>query len=238
MRDKAMAEIDRALAIRREASTYVARAGMRERTEWDARLADVAEALRLAPDDYNALFTKARILEDKGDYGAAAETFQQILKSHPNDAYLLNGLGISLIRAGRASDAEQYLAQARKLAADASTLNGICYNKATSGVALERALDECNEALKLEPGAPHILDSRGTVLLRMGRTDEAIADFDKALAQMPGLAATHYARAIAWSRKGDNAKARADQQAALRIDPWSVERFAAYGLTIESAKHA
>ena len=46
---------------------------------------------------------------------------------------------------------------------------------------LQEALADCNEALKLKPDYINALDSRGFVQLRMGKYDEAIADYDAAL---------------------------------------------------------
>lgn len=63
------------------------------------------------------------------------------------------------------------------------------------------------------------LDSRGLALLRLGRFDAAIADFDRALARSPDLARSLFGRAVAWARKGDTARSAADAAAAARIDP-------------------
>jgi tetratricopeptide (TPR) repeat protein len=73
------------------------------------------------------------------------------------------------------------------------------------------------------------------VLLRLGRLDEAITEYSRVLAKAPHMADSLYGRALAWARKGEGAKAKADAAAALEADPVVADRFADYGLTMESA---
>jgi len=232
-KDRAITELDRALAIRPEPNLYLMRSHLREHDALNERLADVEAALRLAPRDYSSLMTKAQLQQEMGDPGSAVETYSTVLASYGANASLLTNRAIALVRAGRDDEADADLDAARKLAADGQQLNGICYEKAMEGIALERALEECNEALRLLPDAPAILDSRGTVLLRLGRLDEAITDFDAALAKMPILAPTLYARAIAYSRQGDAERSRADEAAATRLNANIAEQFSRAGLTIQ-----
>ena len=60
---------------------------------------------------------------------------------------------------------------------------------------------------------------RGASLLKVGRDDEAIADFDQALAINPNLATAYNDRAIAFRRKGDIGHAVADYDAAIKLMP-------------------
>ncbi|MEK7413336.1 MAG: tetratricopeptide repeat protein, partial [Planctomycetota bacterium] len=63
------------------------------------------------------------------------------------------------------------------------------------------------------------LDSRGLVLLQLGRLDDAIADYDRALTKSPNIPSSLFGRAVAWARKGDRAKSESDAAAATKIDP-------------------
>ena len=76
---------------------------------------------------------------------------------------------------------------------------------------------DCNEALKLKPDYINALDSRGFVLLRMGKYDEAIADYDAALQIEPNKVASLYGRGMAKRRKGDYAGGNIDI-AAAKVD--------------------
>jgi tetratricopeptide (TPR) repeat protein len=174
--------------------------------DFDARLADIDKALSLAPNFWAGLVAKAGLAEERDDFAGAARLYGEALGILRDDPGLLTQRAIALTRAGQDGEAERDFTQARTLAVDASTLNNICYTKAMAALALERALEECNASLLLAPDNPGTLDSRGTVLLQMGRLDEAIADFDRALEKSPNMAPSLFGRAVAWSRKGDPAK--------------------------------
>ena len=60
---------------------------------------------------------------------------------------------------------------------------------------------------------------RGAEYLKTGRDDEAIADFDRALALNPTLYAAYYDRAIALRHKGELTRAIADYSEAIRQNP-------------------
>jgi tetratricopeptide (TPR) repeat protein len=73
---------------------------------------------------------------------------------------------------------------------------------------------------------------RGAEYLKTQRIDEAIADFDRALALNPNLPTAYSDRGIAFRRKGDYAKAIADYSEAIRLWPhwhdWYLNRGLAY----------
>ena len=84
---------------------------------------------------------------------------------------------------------------------------------------LDKALADCNTALRLRPGTANMLDSRGLVRLRMGDLDKAIADYDAALATAPKMAWSLYGRGVAEQRKGLTSRGEADIAAAAAINP-------------------
>lgn len=232
MREEALAEVEQALQIKPEAFIYLVRSGLRQDTDWVARLADVEEALRLAPGDFTSLFTKADILVDKGDFLLATEVYSDALVNNPNNVSVFNGRGIAFARAGRSTEAEADFARAGKLATDAQQLNNICYEKAVAGVALDRALKECDESLRLLPDLAGTLDSRGTVLLQLGRLDEAIRDFDQALKHSPHQTNSIYLRAVARSKQGDYAGAHADLALVREASPSLIESMERNGFVV------
>jgi tetratricopeptide (TPR) repeat protein len=61
--------------------------------------------------------------------------------------------------------------------------------------------------------------------LKAGRLDEAIADYDRAIAINPKFAAALYGRAQAKRQKGDASGADADQAAARALDPAIEQNF-------------
>jgi tetratricopeptide (TPR) repeat protein len=78
---------------------------------------------------------------------------------------------------------------------------------------------DCNEALRLDPGEPNMLDSRGLVYVRLGDFDKAIIDYDAALKVNPNEAWSLYGRGLAELRKGLTAPGQADIKAAEAINP-------------------
>jgi uncharacterized Ntn-hydrolase superfamily protein len=69
--------------------------------------------------------------------------------------------------------------------ADASTLNGLAWTCATSGVHFEEALRAAEKAVSLEPKNSGILDTLAEVHYRMGHKDQAIETETRALAISP-----------------------------------------------------
>ncbi|WP_374943534.1 tetratricopeptide repeat protein [Sphingomonas sp.] len=227
-----MRAYDRAIAIKPEAYVYLNRSYARPRADVPARRADLDAALKLEPGFLPAISAKAELQAEGGDAPGAIAIYTAALERAPADPNLLTGRGIAYARSGDGKRADSDFAAARVKADDATSLNNMCWAKATSGVALESALADCDAALKMAPDVAGFLDSRGLALLRLGRLDAATADYDRALAKSPDLAGSRFGRAVAWARKGDKARSAADAAAAVKIDPDVREQFARYGVTL------
>jgi tetratricopeptide (TPR) repeat protein len=128
--------------------------------------------------------------------------------------------------------ADEDFAAARAKATKPVLLNNICWSKATAGVALNLALADCDAALAQAPGDVNYLDSHALVLLRLGRLDDAIGEYNRVLAKNPRLPTSLYGRAVAWARKGDKAKSQADAAMALGIDPDIRATFDRFGVSL------
>lgn len=232
MRDAAMKAVGRSLAIRPSALAYLARADLRPETEYAARIADLDQAARLDPKNLRPIAAKAEIQEAQGNYKAAIATWTQAAEADPSEGGFLVQRGLVHARLGQMALAEKDFTAGRAKATSADQLNRMCWGKATTGLALESALIDCNAALAKAPDQAAYLDSRGLVLLRLGRLDEAIASYDAALAKAPGIAASLFGRAVAWARKGDRTKSDADLAAALKADDKVQAEFKGYGVTL------
>lgn len=97
--------------------------------------------------------------------------------------------------------------------------NNRCWVRAEMNVDLEKALADCDQALRLKADNARALDTRGLVKLRLGRNEDAIADYDASLKLNPKSAASLYGRGLAKLKLGDGAGAQADIAAARQIDP-------------------
>jgi tetratricopeptide (TPR) repeat protein len=82
----------------------------------------------------------------------------------------------------------------------------------------------------MRPAYSNALDSRGLVHLKMGKLDDAIADYTSVLEFQQKNASSLYGRGIANAKKGDEKAARADIEAAKAIDPDIEEDFKRYGV--------
>jgi tetratricopeptide (TPR) repeat protein len=112
---------------------------------------------------------------------------------------------------------------------NAKAWNNRCWDRAVSG-ALEPALADCNESLRLVPGDPNTMDSRGVAYLKLGQFDKAIGDYDAALARNPRQAGSLYGRGVARLRTGDRDGGHADIAAAAAIQTDIAEEYGRYGV--------
>lgn len=227
--DKAYA---RAIAIAPDASIYIDRAGRRPKDDIAGRRADVEAALRLEPTSVEARIAAADLARDSGDVDGAIAAYSQLLDADPDRIAALAGRGFAYAAKGDAAAAERDFDGARAKAAGPDELNSLCWEKAKADVALQSALKDCEAALAYSSRLSEILDSRALVLLRLGRLDEAIADYDKLLGISPGRSSARFGRGIAYIRKADVDRGRRDIAAAVASDKSIVKRFQQYGITV------
>jgi tetratricopeptide (TPR) repeat protein len=114
--------------------------------------------------------------------------------------------------------------------ADIDLLDQRCSLSAMSAHALDRALADCNAAIKADPESTDALDSRALAHLRLGQFDDAIADYSRALKIFPTKSVALYGRGLARLRKGLKAPGSADLASARSHDPKVGDRFAELGL--------
>lgn len=221
---------DRAVEISADESTYLARAAHRHRTDLAGERADIDAAVRLNPHSTQASIRIAKMQTAAGDYAGAFDTLGIALAGQTDNYDLLTVRGIVYAKNGQAALAERDFAAARKFATSAAALNNICWNKATAGVALDTALAECDASVAEAPYESASHDSRGFVLLRLGRNGEAIASYDVALKIWPLSAASLYGRGLAKRRQGKLDEANTDIRAAALGDVHIAETFAEFDL--------
>lgn len=227
---EAMRSYDEAIALKPEAYIYLSRSRRRPKADLAGRLADLDAALKLEPNSAQAIAQKADLQVESGDLVGAISTYSSALAKAPDNLELLVGRGVAYARSGDRAHSDADFQLVSRKANTATMFNEMCWAKATAGVAMETAVADCNAALALAPGDARILDSRGLALLRLGRIDEAIANYNQALANNPKLPTSLFGRAVAWARKGDRAKSESDAAAAVKIYPGVRADFEGYGL--------
>ncbi len=224
-------EVDRAIALHPTAYDYANRAQLRPSADKADRLADLDAALALEPQSVFALTTRAALYLSTKDYDLALADLAVVLAKAPGDLQAIHVRALVYEKQKRfdlsRADFETLLAGDPD---NPQWLNSLCWSRATQGVELDKALDACNAAIRRRP-IGNYYDSRGLVYLRLGRLDEAIADYDQALKLSPALAGSLYGRGNAKLRKGLTADGNTDIARAKAIRADVADEFAGYGVT-------
>jgi Flp pilus assembly protein TadD len=84
---------------------------------------------------------------------------------------------------------------------------------------LDRAIADFDEAIRIDPVRPFLLELRGNAWLAKHDYPKAIADYERALQLNPKLIPAYLGRASAHLAKGDVDAAIADYQAAIELNP-------------------
>lgn len=111
---------------------------------------------------------------------------------------------------------------------DANALSERCWARAIVGVALDAALADCNEALRIRANDSETLGARGFTYIRLGLYRTAVLDYDAALKLRADNAEHLVARGTAKVRAGDVEAGEADLAAAKAIDPKAEAAFTRY----------
>jgi tetratricopeptide (TPR) repeat protein/predicted aspartyl protease len=195
---------------------------------------DIDQAIILAPEDARARLLRAQMRVGANDPNGAIEDLKvadSALAESSDERLAL----ASLYDAVEAPEAAltNYDAWLKAHPEDhdrATAFNGRCWARAQMGRDLDKALSDCEAALKLRPRTAAFLDSRALVRLRRNELDKAQADYDAALAINPLSAWSLYARSITERRAGQTQKADVDKAAALAINPRVEQRAKRIGL--------
>jgi tetratricopeptide (TPR) repeat protein len=232
--DRAIDDLDRAIQLsprNARALTFRGSAYLNKR-EYDRAIADFSRANKLDPRCSAVLVARGTAYELQGDRNSAIADHDAALELN---ARWLNPRGFTL-RASAYGKTGQYdlairdLSQARgRDAKNVSFWNNLCLYQAIAG-AFEKALANCNEALRRQPDDPHVLDSRGFTYLKMGSLDEAVADYEAALRKEPKLANSLYGRGVVKRLKGDLAASEADIATARALKSGVAEEMTQLGV--------
>lgn len=82
-----------------------------------------------------------------------------------------------------------------------------------------RAINDCSQALNLDPAFATALDNRGFIYNAQGKYDKAIADFSQAIKIKPQDPLGYHLRGIAYMNKGNYEQGFKDLNQALTVNP-------------------
>jgi tetratricopeptide (TPR) repeat protein len=176
------------------------------------------------------LFARGLLNHFDGDPNAAIDDYTRALgwMKDPGDVYEMRGDAYE--DAGAHEKALADYAEAAKVKQDAKALANLCWVRGVRGRPLDRALANCNGALKDKADDVNAREARCFVLFRLGRYAEAIADCDAVLKEKPATAGALYIRGLAKQHTGDAAGGAKDIAAATSFNRNTPAFFALWGV--------
>jgi tetratricopeptide (TPR) repeat protein/predicted aspartyl protease len=186
-------------------------------------MSDFNEAVRLGPDDVDARIARARLQIAGHDDDAARADLDVADRLSAPQADIRRQIGALYVRLDQPAAAlrqyDQWLAAHAEDVERGAVLGNRCRARALIGTELDKALDDCTEALDAKPDSVPVLDSRGLVHLRRGEFDKALADYDAALRVNPKVPWSLYGRGLVRLHQGETDAGNADIAAAKALVP-------------------
>ncbi len=135
----------------------------------------------LTGDEHNDLGV---FLEQTGNLPAAVGNYRQATELASSNSYFQMNLGNALLKQNLGTEAAAAFRQAIRCEPNnADAMNNLAWTYGELNTNLDEAIALCNRAIELQPGRQaYYLDTRGSILLRQGRTAEADETFEQALA--------------------------------------------------------
>jgi tetratricopeptide (TPR) repeat protein len=165
---------------------------LRDAGEKEAAYAQLDEAMKRFRRDPELILLRAEWQLDDGNKEQAIGQADRLLEDNAEDPKRLMFHSHFLQKCGEQKRAVEDLKKIEKISKRSGTpdrataLNALAYAQALADIELDDALASVNQALDLEPNNASILDTRGFVLYRLDKHDEAIEDMDRAVAGMKG----------------------------------------------------
>lgn len=239
----AIADYGRAIELEpQNAQNYHARAMARLANRQPVlAMADLDLALKYDPKDLQALTVRGGLYLQAHDAKRAQADFEAAEKLAPANSGLPATVGLAYARAGMFDLAirqlDGWIAAHPRDENLGQVLGARCWVRALADKELETALADCDQAVRKDRNSV-LMTYRGLVLYRMGRTDEALAQYAAAIKAQPRAAMALYLRGLAEEKKGDKTAGDADLAAARAIAPNLAQEYRRFGLAPEGAPAA
>ena len=233
----AIADLGRAIELAPDDAETYHRRGIARWESGDAAGAasDFDEAVKRKPDDVIVLMDRATARLSSHDQEGARADFERVTALAPNDATLVLNMASAYERYGHLSKAvyrlDRWVAANPRDDRLPAALAERCWALAMLGTNLDRALSDCNGALRNGQRVARNLDGRALVWLRMGKYDKAISDYRAALELQPKAAQARFGLGLAELHQGQHEAGEADMRAAIEMRASIAEEFKRQGLT-------
>ncbi len=191
---------------------------------WRDTTALFTHAVAVTSDNYVAHCSLGVSYAQKGDIETAMREFEIALKIKPKDADTLYNVANGLALQGRTDEAiERYNRVLALVPGDARTYCALALIEADRGE-FERAEGLYRKGLEFHPENGDLHGGLGSLLLRMGRVDEAVAEMETAV-ELKADSAIYANLGLAVLAKGQAEKAVEYYKKAVRINPNNAEAY-------------
>ena len=181
----------------------------------------VEEALRLNPQNAEALNSRGFLRQRLGDRVSARRDYEMAIRLNPDLSSPHNNLGVLAHAEGRLEDSLAHYREAIRLSPRDPEPQR---NLGISLLDLDRVAEAgpyIRGAYALNPDSPDVVSNLASLTLREGRADEATALFRRALELRPDFPGARNNLGIALEKIGRLTEAEAQYREVLRLDPAS-----------------
>jgi tetratricopeptide (TPR) repeat protein len=158
------------------------------------------------------------------DYLDTIQRYDQLMDPRNPDALKLYRRAVALDAVGRTDEALKDYGAA--IAADPKSALAFLERGVLLAVrkrAYDRAIEDFDKVLVLQPDNVIALIARGDALSNLGDSAHAIRDLNRAVALEPSNAMAHLTRGLVEARLGNRGRAREDYETTLRLAPSNVD---------------
>lgn len=183
------------------------------RKQYPVALAAYERAHTLAPSPAT-LIGQYQALAAAGRFDEGVKRLTDWLAARPEDQRTRLFLAETLLGHGRyQAAADHYLLLNQQIPGNVVVLNNLA--SALSELRDKRALGFAEQALKLKPDNPAVMDTLGWILVQQGQSGRGIKLLQQALSRMPDSAEIQWHLASAYAQAGDRARARGELERLL-----------------------
>jgi putative PEP-CTERM system TPR-repeat lipoprotein len=183
------------------------------RKEYATALVALERAQTLAPSG-SLLIRQLQVLSAMQRPEEGEKRLAAWLSSHPEDAGTRAALAESLLKRKQyAAASEQYLRLNASNPNSLLILNNLAWALLETGD--KRAATYAEQALKLAPDNPAVMDTLGWILVQQKQTARGIKLLQQALTKAPDAADIQYHLAVAYAQSGDAVRARGELERLL-----------------------
>jgi tetratricopeptide (TPR) repeat protein len=204
---------------RASAETWGARGyAYQQKYDYKHAIRAYSEAIRLAPDHWEAYYNRGLCKHDRNDFDGAVADFNRVIELQPAYAAGYRSRGYSKHAKNDLDDAIADYTKA--IALDPTGSDAYCnrgYAKGRKGDA-DGAIADFNHAIELNPRDSYAWAGHGRARWEKGELDAAITDFNVAIQLDSRAGYVYQDRAGAKASKGDMAGAMADYDRAVELD--------------------